>query len=606
MNDIDFAPRRKVFFYGLIGFVVVVYFIRLIQLQVVYEEEYGKKSEENSLRAVEHNPLRGYVYDRYGTLIVDNRPSYTVTATPAEFDNSQTGYLADILSMDSAVVASKIAKGKSANRFSAVRVRRDVDFTTLAYLEEHRDRLPGVEYIVESKRFYPTSARAPHLFGYTTEISDARIQAMPDDYKPGDLIGASGLEARYEQYLRGKKGYSIITVNARGEAQGAYNGGASDVPVTEGDDLYLYLDSKLQAVAESLLTGRRGAVVAIDPETGGVLAIVSKPDYDPSLLGGVTPPELWTSLNTDPAKPMFNRATMTRYPPGSTIKMMLAAAALEDRVISPSWGVNCTGVFQFGSRPFRDMHVHGPTDVVESIQKSCNVFYYQLMLKVGLERWNSWGKVFGFGSPTGIDILEENSGLLPSAAYYDRVYGKGKWTQGYLVSLAIGQGELGVSPLQMACYAAALANRGEWHRPSVVSRIRVKATGSWLDHEVQTRHIDVSPNVWRLLRRGMERCVNAEGGTASLARVKDVRVAGKTGTAQNPHGKDHAWFVGFAPVDNPKIAIAVLVENSGYGGTYAAPIAARCIEQFLFGTIADPARPDSSAVVSLQQTTTGN
>lgn len=588
---------RKQIFFGFVVLVALVYLGRLVQLQVVYEDEYGKKSEENSLRAIVQNPLRGYIYDRNGLLIVDNRPSYTITVTPAEFDYSKLEYLASILKLDTTLISERIHKGRVVNRFAPTRVMRDVDFPTLAFIEEHRDRLPGVEYIVESKRNYPTGAKAAHLFGYTTEVSDAQLQSMAEEYKPGDQIGVSGLEARYERYLRGRKGYSFVTVNARGESQGRYNNGGSDIGVTEGDDLYLNIDARTQAMAESLMSDKRGAVVAIDPRTGGVLAIVSKPDYDLSLLGGVTPADLWASLNADPGKPLFNRATMTRYPPGSTIKMMVAAAALEERVVSPSWAVNCTGVFQYGTRAFKDLHVHGYTGFAESIQRSCNVFYYQLMLKVGLDRWNRFGREFGFGSPTGIDIAEENSGLLPSTQYFDRVYGRGRWTQGYLVSLAIGQGELGVSPIQMASYAAAIASRGEWHTPTVVARIRVKESGTWIDNQVQTRRIELAPSVWSTIHEGMIRCVNAEGGTASLARVPGITVAGKTGTAQNPHGKkDHAWFVGFAPAEDPKIAIAVLVENSGYGGVYAAPIASRCIEQFLSGSVTRPLPPEPAPV----------
>ncbi len=597
---------RKQFFYGFVLLVALVYLFRLVQLQVVYEDEYGKKSEENSLRAIVMNPLRGYVYDRNGLLIVDNRPSYTVTVTPAEFDHAQLEYLASILKVDTALISERIRKGMTANRFAPTRVMRDVDFPTLSFIEEHRDRLPGVEYIVESKRYYPTGARAAHLFGYTTEVSDQQLQSMPEEYKQGDQIGVTGLESRYERYLRGRKGYSFITVNARGESQGRYNNGGSDISVTEGDDLYLNIDAGVQAMAESLMANQRGAVVAVDPQTGGVLAIVSKPDYDLSLMGGVIPPELWNSLNTDPAKPLFNRATMTRYPPGSTIKMMVAAAALQEHVVSPSWAVNCTGIFQFGTRGFKDLHVHGYTGFVESIQKSCNVFYYQLMLKVGLDRWNRFGREFGFGTPTGIDIMEENSGLLPSAQYFDRVYGKGRWTQGYLVSLAIGQGELGVSPMQMASYVAAIANKGEWHTPTVVSRIRVKESGTWVDNQVQTRKIDLTASVWNTIHDGMVRCVNDEGGTASLARVPGIKVAGKTGTAQNSHGKDHAWFVGFAPAVNPTIAIAVLIENSGYGGVYAAPVASRCIEQYLFGNVTRPIRVDTTAVAAAQLSGAGD
>ena len=589
---------RKQFFYVFVLLVALVYLFRLVQLQVVYEDEYGKRSEENSLRAVVLNPLRGYIYDRNGLLIVDNRPSYTVSVTPAEFDRTRLEYLASILKIDTVLISERIRKGMAVNRFAPTRVMRDVDFPTLSFIEEHRDRLPGVEYIVESKRYYPTGAKAAHLFGYTTEVSDGQLQAMPEEYKPGDQIGVTGLESRYERYLRGKKGYGFITVNARGESQGRYNNGGNDIAVTEGDDLYLNIDARTQAVAESLMADRRGAVVAIDPQTGGVLAIVSKPDYDLSLMGGVVPADLWAALNTDPANPLFNRATMTRYPPGSTIKMMVAAAALEEHVVSSSWAVNCTGVFQYGSRPFKDLHVHGYTGFVESIQRSCNVFYYQLMLKVGLDRWNRFGRDFGFGFPTGIDIMEENSGLLPSTQYFDRIYGKGKWTQGYLVSLAIGQGELGVSPIQMASYVAAIASKGEWHTPTVVSRIRIKESGTWIYNQVKTRRIELSENVWETIHEGMVRCVNSEGGTALRARVPGITVAGKTGTAQNPHGKDHAWFVGFAPAEDPKIAIAVLVENSGYGGVYAAPIASRCIEQFLSGSVNRPMRVDTTAVAA--------
>jgi penicillin-binding protein 2 len=585
MTDDSPAPSRSWVLAAIVVAVFLVFFGRLIQLQVIYVDEYGKKSQENSIRSIASDPLRGYIYDRNGVLIVENRPAYTVTVTPSEFQEGQTGFLARVLGTDSVEVATKIRRGFSVNRFIPVKVKRDVNFATLSILEEHREKLRGVEYIVESARDYPTGARAAHLLGYTTEVSDNKIARNPGVYESGDLIGAIGLEAAYEPSLRGKKGFQLITVNASGESQGPFNEGRSDVPVTEGDDLWLHLDIRLQQVAESLLTGMRGAVVAIDPETGGVLALASMPDFDPGLLGGAISPEFWKQLNTDPAKPLFNRATMTRYPPGSTIKMMGAAAALQDHVISPHWGVECTGGMVYGNRMFKDLHVHGNTGVVESIERSCNVFYYSLILKTGLERWHHYGAEFGFGIPTGIDIGEENSGLLPSAGYYDRVYGKGKWTQGYLISLSIGQGELGASPLQMANYAAALANKGYIHSPRVVAKVHSKQTDRWSVARTESRLINIDEAIWRLLREGMERAVNSASGTASLARVEGVKVAGKTGTAQNPHGKDHAWFVGFAPYDAPKIAICVLVENSGFGGTYAAPIAGRCIEQYLFGVV---------------------
>ncbi|HYQ87840.1 MAG TPA: penicillin-binding protein 2 [Bacteroidota bacterium] len=579
------SSSRRTIFSLLVGLLFVFLLARLVQLQFLYQDVYGKKSEENSIRPIAHDPIRGYVFDRNGRLLVDNRPSYTVTVTPAEFHSTSIPLLSRILSVDSELIQERVNKGKVYNRFSPVKVRRDIDFQTLAAIEENRDKLPGVDYQIESKRFYPTKAKAAHLFGYTKEISDQQLAAKGDEYRPGDVIGATGLEAAYDSYLRGQKGYEFITVNAKGQMLGAYNEGRNDITTKEGDDLFLATDGPLQALAESLLTDKRGAVVAIDPDDGGVLALASKPDYDLTLFGGVTPPEVWDALTTDSARPLFNRATMTRYPPGSTFKMVLAAAALQNGVVNPAARITCTGGFQFGTRLFKDHVTHGSTNMVEAIQRSCNVYFYQLMLKTGFESWTRYGEEFGFGSATGIDILEETTGLLPSEEYFDRIYGERKWTKGYLVSLAIGQGEVGVSPLQMACYASTLGNEGYYHTPHVVEKIRDRETGEVRGVPVETRKVELSDQTWKIIHDGMYRCVNEEGGTGLAARVAGVQVAGKTGTAQNPHGEDHAWFVGYAPLDHPKIAICVLVENAGFGGSIAAPIAGMCIEQYLYGKL---------------------
>lgn len=584
MDVSDFTSRKNIFFKGL-TILFLILLGRLIQLQILYQDVYGKKSEENSIRPIARDPIRGYIYDRKGTLLVDNRPSYTVTITPSEFNEKTLPELARLLQMDTTTLRERLRRGRIYNRFAPTKIKRDIDFPTLTALEEHRDKFPGVDYQVETKRFYPTKAKATHLFGYTKEVSDQQIIESNGEYHPGDLIGATGLEAAYERYLRGQKGYEFLTVNARGQTIGAYNDGKTDIRVKEGDDLYLAIDGDLQALAESLLTGRRGAIVAIDPNDGGVLALASKPDYDLTQFGGVTPVNVWNALLNDSTRPMFNRATMTRYPPGSTFKMILASAALQEGIIPPTWRIQCEGSFHYGNRVFKDHIAHGSTDPIESIQRSCNVFYYQLMLKTGLEHWTHYGEEYGFGRPTGIDILEETSGLLPSEEYFDRVYGKGRWTQGYLVSLAIGQGEVGVSPLQMACYAAALGTRGIYHQPHVVEKIRDKETGQLQEVKTETRTIQLDDWVWDIIHEGMYRCVNMPGGTALTARVRNVRVAGKTGTAQNPHGKDHAWFIGFAPEEHPTIAICVLVENAGFGGVVSAPIAAMCIEQYLYGEL---------------------
>ena len=576
--------RQKLFIAG-IAVMFMLFLGRLVQLQILYQDVYGKKSEENSIRPIAQEPIRGYIFDRNGKLIVDNRPSYSLTITPAEFHVKTVDYLASLLKLEPQFILDRVRKGQKYNRFAPVKIKRDIDFATLSALEENRDRLPGVDYQIETKRFYPTKARTAHLLGYTKEISEHQLEEMSQEYRLGDDIGATGLEAAYERALRGRRGFEFVTVNAKGQVVRAYNNGKNDVPVKEGDDLNLALDIDLQAYAESLLDGKQGAIVAIDPQDGGVLALASKPDYDPSILSGFTPVSAWNNLNTDERKPLFNRATLTRYPPGSTFKMVLATAALQEAVVTTSWRVSCSGGFRFGNKIFKDLHVHGSTNVVEAIQRSCNVFFYQLMLKTGLERWNFYGRQFGFGSPTGIDILEEDPGLLPSEEYFDRVYGKGHWTQGFLVSLGIGQGEVGVSPLQMACYAMAMGNKGKFHTPHVVRSIHEKESGRILETPVQTRTLNVSGDVWNIIRDGLYRCVNVPGGTGLAAKVAGVIVAGKTGTAENPHGKAHAWFVGYAPADNPRIAICVLVENAGFGGAVSAPIAGLCIEKYLYGNL---------------------
>jgi penicillin-binding protein 2 len=582
LDDIGLLEKRRML-YVLISVMFLIFFARLYQLQLIYREEYGKKSEENSIRTVPREPVRGYVYDRNGQLIVDNRPAFTVTITPFEFDRRTIPLLSGLLDLDTTFILERLGKGEAYSRFVPVKIKRDIDFRTLSALEENRDRLPGVDYQVESKRWYAAGMHAVHALGYTKEISEAQLQAHAGDYAPGDAIGFSGIEARYENELRGIKGAEFSTVNVRGQVIGRFERGKNDIPPVEGDDLYLTLDIGVQACAESLLADKRGAVVALDVETGGVLAIASKPDYDLSMFSGVTPSGLWQDLNTDEAAPMFNRSTLSRYPPGSTFKMLLAIAALERQVVTPSWRITCGGSFRVGNKVFKDLHVHGSVDMVEAIQRSCNVYFYQLMMKTGLDTWSHYGSEFGFGQLTGIDITEENPGLLPSTEYMDRHYGAGQWTRGYLPSFGIGQGDIGATPLQIACYGMALANRGAYHQPHLVAAVLDKQTRIIDTLSFPTRTITLQPSTWDVVREGMRRAVEEPGGTGALARVRGIVVAGKTGTAQNPHGPDHAWFVGFAPYEAPRIAIAVLVENAGFGGTAAAPIAGICIERYLYG-----------------------
>lgn len=584
-DDIQIYTKRRVL-YVVLGLMFLLFIGRLYQLQMVYSEEYGKKSEENSIRIIPREPVRGYMFDRHGTLVVDNRPSFTITLMPYEFDKRYVPYLSSLLSLDAPFLAERLKKGEAYSRFAPVKLKRDLDFRELSALEENREFLRGVDYQVESKRWYTTPARAAHILGYTKEISEAQIRTLGGEYQQGDVVGSSGLEGGYEQALRGQKGAEYSTVNVRGQVVGRFDNGKLDIGAVDGKDLILTLDFGLQAFAESLMADRRGAIVAIDPADGGILAMVSSPDYDLSFFSGITPPQVWRALNTDPTRPLFNRATLTRYPPGSTFKMVLAAAALETGTVSPQWRVSCNGAFKYGNKIFKDLHVHGSVDMATAIQVSCNVYFYQLMLRTGLDNWAHYGREFGFGQLTGVDIAEENPGLLPTTAYMNRRYGPNGWTRGFLVSLGIGQGELGVTPLQMACYAMILANQGYYHQPHAVCALLSKDVAKPDTLAFQSRRISLAPETWSVIREGMRRAVEAPGGTGSLARVKGTVVAGKTGTAQNPHDRpDHAWFVGFAPFDQPRIAVAVLIENAGFGGSHAAPVAGMCIERYLYGRL---------------------
>lgn len=575
--------RRTLTIFVLAMFALLM--MRLYQLQLLYHVELDKKSEENSVRGLVKDPVRGYIYDRNGKLIVDVGPAYSVTLVPAEFEKRNIPLLSSILQMEPQTLEERVARARAYSPFIPARIKRDIDMKTLAAIEEHLTMLRGVSFQVESKRVYPTGAYASHLLGYRREISDAQLSDAGEGYRQGDLVGVAGLEARYEQLLKGIKGFEYVSVNSKGQIIGSFEDGKRDVGPKEGDDLLLSVDVGLQAFAESLMTNYSGAVVAMDPRDGGILALVSKPDYDPSIMSGVTPADLWYNLQTNPAKPLYNRATLTRYPPGSTFKMVLAAAALQEGVIDENFRIRCSGGFRFGNRVFKDLHVHGSVNVVEAIQKSCNVFFYQLMLKVGFDAWTEYGRRFGFGQTTNTDTGEETTGLLPSTQYYDSRYGKGKWTQGYLISLAIGQGEVGVSPLQMARYASALANGGTVYQPHAVELVRNKKRQTIDSVPHDSSLVGLSPHVMELIREGMQRVVHAPGGTGGLARIPGVISAGKTGTAENTHGKDHAWYVGFAPFDNPKIAVAVMLENSGFGGAKAAPLAGLVMERYLYGEL---------------------
>lgn len=582
MEDTSFGQRRRA--YILLASVVLLLGVlawKLIELQFVEYDSFRSQAERNSIRRVAKEPLRGIIYDRNGAIVVNNNPSYTLTVTPFEFRWETLPLLHTMFGVDTNVVRYRIAEA-GVYSFEPVKVMRDLPFDMISLLEENRAQLPGVNYLVESRREYRTAPRMAHLLGYTKEISPGLLRRLGSYYQPGDIVGYNGIEAFYEPLLRGRKGYGVLTVNARGRVVESFEHGQSDVAALEGSDLVTTIDLGLQEYSERLMRGRKGAIVALDPSNGEVLAFVSSPDYDLRDLSGRIPFEVWNELNTNPGLPLYNRASMAAYPPGSTFKMMLAIAALEENIIDANSTIPCPGSYTLAGVTFKCHGAHGNVNVTRAIEYSCNVFFYKLIFKLGFDNWSRYGDMFHFGRKTGMDISNENPGVLPSEEYYNRRYGK-RWNKGYLVSLGIGQGEVNTTPLQMAAYTAAIANGGTYYQPHAVRQVidRTQAHER-TDIPIVGEKLPIRSSVWDVIRHGMLRVVHGSG-TGYAARIGGIQVAGKTGTAQNPHGRDHAWFVGFAPYKDPKIAVAVIIENGGYGGDAAAPVASGVMRRYLQG-----------------------
>lgn len=575
--------KRKNFYYI---FTAVIFFViggRLVQLQVINPEKFDKDSERNSVKTIITTPARGLIFDRNGKLMVDNKPSYSVTITKKEFDTNAIGVVSTMIDVEPQFIRDELKKIEGTNRFIPTRIMRDVDFRVISFIEENREILKGIDYSIDPIRLYPTEFKASHLIGYAKEISQSMLKKQQGDYyKQGDLIGTTGLEAGYEEYLRGEKGFEFILQDSKGREVGPLNDGNNDVKSIAGYDLILSVDADVQKYAEDLMEGRSGGIVALDPRNGEVICMVSKPDYDLNHFSGKLSPQVWTMLNTDPSKPLFNRATQTRYPPGSTYKMVSALASLEEGIMKPNSTIMCEGSFRFGDKVFGDHGALGNAGFVVSIEKSSNVFYYKLVLKIGLDNWSKYSSILGFGDRTGIDIPEETKGLLPSTEYYNKRYGPKGWTQGYVVSLGIGQGELGVSPIQMANYTAIIANSGTFNQPHLVRHMKNPLTGEIIPVQYKKHKVPIKDEYFKIMQKGMYLVVNGNG-TARSIKTSQVDISGKTGTAQNPHGRDHSWFIAYAPSDDPKIAVCVMVENAGFGATVAAPIAQRIILRYLFG-----------------------
>ncbi len=595
--DHEFAsPLRRRILAIAIAITFVGFIARFVQLQVLEGEELRGAASAQGIKRIERIPVRGPIYDRKGRVVVASVPAYNVTITPQDFEpyrNEVLPLLAKILEVDTTYIIIKLRAGALYSKFQPVKVWNDADARVIAAIEESGKDLPGVEISYESKRRYDAPIRASHLLGFTKEISEPALDAVRKTadsqyYLPGDVVGTAGLEKYRESFLRGVKGYEFVAVDRRGQRQARFNEGMSDINSVDGSGIQLGMDIDLQLYAEQLMSEHHGAIVAVDPNNGEILTLVSKPDFDLDIFSGRTSKQEYQSVMLDKSNPLFNRATQTKYPPGSTWKMLMLAGALQSKTIGFNYSFNCPGSFTYGDHTYMDHFHGGGVTNARSITVSCNAFYNKMALMLGIDSMYRYARLFGFDTVTGVDIGHEGRGSIPNTAKMNKWYPRG-WTKGYTVSQGIGQGEVSVTPVQQAVYAAIFANKGTWIQPHAARKIYNVKTGKWDSVKYATRKLPIADTIWRVIRRGMYGAVNEPGGTARVAQISgsNIVVAGKTGTAQNPHGEDHAWFVCFAPFDKPKIAMCVMVENAGFGGVVAAPIARKLLRYYLTGVRED-------------------
>ena len=579
----------------LVALILVAKALHLQVLDTTFRREADTVAIDNYVKY----PSRGMIYDRNGNLLVHNNPMYDLLATYNQIDPAMdTSLFCRLLDIDRDYFIEALDKDWASGRFS-----KSVPFVflskisaqTFASFQEYLYRFPGFEIQLRNAREYP-SAVAAHVLGYIREVNKKEVEEQAKLYVPGDYIGANGLEYSYEEALRGKKGFSVVLKDNLGRIVGPYKLGGADIIPESGKDLLTSIDLELQQYSEQLMQNKRGALVAIDPQTGGILAMVSSPSYDPNQLTITNNDrgKSYNQLQTDPNKPLFNRAIMAQYPPGSVFKPLLALIAMQKGTLQSDRTISCGGAYFSSGQRLTGCHGHPTcTDVASAIQHSCNAYFVTVFRELvdmygfykpqrGLDTLHHYLLQFGLDRKLGIDFPGEKAGNFPSSAFFDKWYKEDKWNSVWIRSLGIGQGEILATNLQIANAAAIIANRGWYITPHFVEGYRDN------NYRVQKRsfqknYVRIDPAYFEPVVDGMALAVSA--GTAKNAAIPDIVVCGKTGTAENPHGKDHSILFCFAPKDKPRIAIAVYIENAGFGGTYAAPIAGLMIEKYLAGEI---------------------
>lgn len=598
MNSNPLLSDRKYIVGGFFILVACIYIARLFYIQII-DDKYKLDAQANAFRYITEYPVRGYIYDRNGKLIVFNEASYDLMVTPKETKGCDTLALCEVLQISKEEYLKRIKKASQAPNSPRKQsiFEKQMSAQTYAALQEKLYRFNGFFVQKRTVRKYPRPIAA-HLLGYVGEVTKEQAEKN-SYYREGDYIGVSGIERSYEEALRGKKGVQIAITDVHNKIVGRYMDGKYDTLAIPGKPLYCTIDVELQAYGEQLMKGKKGAIVAIEPQTGEILCLVSAPAYDPNLLvGGKERSRNFTKLYYDSLNlPLLNRALQGQYPPGSTFKLIDALIAQKDEVIDRNTVFPCShGYPPMGGRP--KCHAHPAMNLPGSISTSCNSYYSYVFRAIvdqkkypkfvdGFEHWRTCVKSFGPGTKLGTDLPYDKPGNVPSVKYYNNVFGENRWRSNTVVSLGIGQAELTLVPLQMANVVALIANKGFYYSPHAIKGI---GSEKYLDPKFKQKHYAYVQEAayYDIVHDGMQGCLEGAYSTARTSIIKGITICGKTGTAENPHGKDHAVFSAFAPRQDPKIAIVVFTENAGFGGTWSAPIASLMIEKYLRGKITRP------------------
>jgi penicillin-binding protein 2 len=578
--------HRKYVIYIILGITGAVFIFRLLYIQVI-NDKYKLSASNNVLRYVTDYPARGLIYDRNGKLLVYNEATYDLMVIPRNIKNIDTTELCNLIDISKKIFIKKIKKICKYSMYKPSVFEKQISKESSGYLQEKLYKFYGFYVQTRALRKYPLPVAA-HTLGYISEVNQNIIE-KDKYYKSGDYIGKSGIEKTYEKILRGQKGVKIKLVDVFNREKGSFQDGKYDTASIAGKNLYISIDAELQAYGELLMKNKKGSIVAIEPSTGEILALVSSPSYNPNLLVGRIRSKNYENLAHDKLKPLFNRALMAQYPPGSTFKPVEALVGQQMGVLSPETKYECHGGFHAGSITVHCHNHRSPLDLKEAIQYSCNTYFCKVFkaiinnsnFKTTQNAFNIWRKnilSFGLGKKFNNDLAYELSGNIPTAKYYDKYYGKNRWSYLTIISLSIGQGEIELTPLQLANVSAIIANRGYYYTPHILKDIGNKYN---INKKYKEKHFtSIDTKYFDIVVEGMYLVV--EAGTGRWIKMDSLSICGKTGTAQNPHGKDHSVFMAFAPKDNPKIAVSVIVENAGFGATWAAPIAGLVIEKYIY------------------------